>query len=105
MTPEDAARIDADQRRVNTEALLKSAAELGPTISKALAERSARRSIERIDAYILRKEQPAHPVPLIRKQLPPSAFPLDALGPTLGPAAAAIAEIVQVPPALAGNSV
>jgi len=45
------------------------------------------------------------PTPLVRATPPPERFPLDALGPILGPAARAIAEIVQVPDALAANSV
>jgi hypothetical protein len=44
------------------------------------------------------------PTPLVRETPPPEPFPLDALGPILAPAARAIAEIVQVPGALAGNS-
>lgn len=45
------------------------------------------------------------PTPLVRPLAPPEPFPLDALGPVLAPAARAIAEIVQVPDALAANSV
>ena len=45
------------------------------------------------------------PTPLVRTTPPPEPFPLDALGPILAPAARSIAEIVQVPEALAGNSV
>ena len=45
------------------------------------------------------------PTPLVRATPPPEPFPLDALGPILAPAARAIAEVVQVPEALAGNSV
>jgi putative DNA primase/helicase len=45
------------------------------------------------------------PTPLTREIARPSPYPIDALGPVLGPAARAIAEIVQVPTALAGNSV
>jgi len=45
------------------------------------------------------------PTPLVRETPAPEPFPLDALGPILAPAARAIAELVQVPEALAGNSV
>ena len=45
------------------------------------------------------------PTPLIRPIPPPAPYPIDALGPILAPAARAIAEIVQVPEALAANSV
>lgn len=45
------------------------------------------------------------PTPLIRPTPPPAPYPMDALGPILAPAARAIAEIVQVPDALAANSV
>jgi hypothetical protein len=45
------------------------------------------------------------PTPLVRETPPPESFPLDALGPILAPAARGIAELVQVPGALAGNSV
>lgn len=47
----------------------------------------------------------ADPTPLIRPTPPPESYPVDALGPILGPAAHAIAEIVQVPEALAANTV
>jgi len=45
------------------------------------------------------------PVPLMKDVPPAAPFPLWALGPILAPAAKAIAEHVQVSPALAGNSV
>jgi len=45
------------------------------------------------------------PVPLTKEVPPAAPFPAFALGPILGPAAEAIAEHVQVPLALAGNSV
>lgn len=45
------------------------------------------------------------PTPLIRPMPPPAPYPMDALGPILAPSARAIAEIVQVPDALAANSV
>ena len=45
------------------------------------------------------------PTPLVRPTPPPAPYPIEALGPILAPAARAIAEIVQVPEALAGNSV
>jgi hypothetical protein len=45
------------------------------------------------------------PIPLIPEQEPPLPYPLDALGELLGNAAQAIAEHVQVPEAMAGQSV
>ncbi len=45
------------------------------------------------------------PTPLIRSTPPAAPYPIDALGPILAPATRAIAEIVQVPAALASNSV
>jgi hypothetical protein len=45
------------------------------------------------------------PIPLIPEQEPPIPYPLDALGKLLGKAAQAIAEHVQVPEAMAGQSV
>jgi hypothetical protein len=45
------------------------------------------------------------PIPLVRPTPPAAAYPIDALGPVLAPAARAIADIVQVPEALAANSV
>jgi hypothetical protein len=45
------------------------------------------------------------PIPLVRAMPPAAAYPIDALGPVLGPAARAIGEIVQVPEALAANTV
>jgi hypothetical protein len=45
------------------------------------------------------------PIPLVRPMPPAATYPVDALGPVLAPAARAIAEIVQVPAALAANSV
>lgn len=45
------------------------------------------------------------PTPLVRPLPPAAAYPIDALGPILSPAAQAIVEIVQVPPAIAGNAV
>ena len=47
----------------------------------------------------------SQPTPLIRPLPPPGAYPVDALGPILAPAARAIMESVQVPDALAANSV
>jgi hypothetical protein len=46
-----------------------------------------------------------NPTPLVRPIAAPEEYPLDALGPILGPAAHALAEIVQVPGALAANCV
>ena len=46
----------------------------------------------------------SQPMPLVRSVPPPAPYPIDALGPILAPAARAIAEQVQVPEALAGNS-
>ena len=45
------------------------------------------------------------PIPLIPEQEPPIPYPLDALGELLGNAARAVAEYVQVPEAMAGQSV
>lgn len=47
----------------------------------------------------------SEPVPLTRSIPQPEPFPMTALGPILGPAAAALVELVQVPDALAANSV
>ncbi|HXR18712.1 MAG TPA: YfjI family protein [Steroidobacteraceae bacterium] len=54
-----------------------------------------------------RKSQPSQsqPIPLVRNVPPAASYPTDALGPILAPAARAIAELVQVPEALAGNSI
>jgi len=43
-------------------------------------------------------------MPLVRPVQPPAPYPIEALGPVIAPAARAIAELVQVPEALAGNS-
>jgi len=45
------------------------------------------------------------PTPLVQPIEPAPEYPLEALGPVLAPAASAIAEMVQVPKALAANSV
>jgi Protein of unknown function (DUF3987) len=45
------------------------------------------------------------PRPLIRELPPPDPFPIDALGDLLGPAAIAIRQRVQCPPAICGQSV
>jgi hypothetical protein len=45
------------------------------------------------------------PTPLVRPVPPAAPYPVDALGPILAPAARAVAEIVQVPDALAANTV
>lgn len=45
------------------------------------------------------------PTPLVRPLKAATAYPIDALGPILGPAAHALTEIVQVPDALAANTV
>jgi uncharacterized protein DUF3987/primase/DNA polymerase family protein len=50
-------------------------------------------------------EHTEEPIPLIPEQEPPLPYPLDALGEVLGNAAQAIAEYVQVPKAMAGQSV
>lgn len=47
----------------------------------------------------------ANPTPLVRPIAAPAKYPIDALGPVLAPAARAIAEIVQVPEALAAGCV
>ncbi len=47
----------------------------------------------------------AGPTPLLRPIPPPDPFPVDALGAILGPAARAIAEVVQCPAALAAGCV
>jgi hypothetical protein len=47
----------------------------------------------------------AEPTPLVHAIPPPELYPLDALGPILAPAARAIAELVQVPAALAANTI
>jgi hypothetical protein len=49
--------------------------------------------------------QASQPVPLVRPIPSAQEFPIEALGPILAPAAKAIAQLVQVPLALAGNSV
>jgi hypothetical protein len=51
------------------------------------------------------KAQDSQPIPLVRPVAAPAPYPIDALGPILAPAAKAIAQLVQVPEALAGNSV
>jgi hypothetical protein len=48
---------------------------------------------------------PPEPTPLVPPVMPAVPFPTDALGPVLAPAARAIEEIVQVPAALAANTV
>lgn len=48
---------------------------------------------------------PGEIIPLMREAEKPEAFPIDALGPVLAPVAKAIASAVQVPDALAGQSV
>ena len=45
------------------------------------------------------------PLPLVPPTAPPAEYPVDALGSILGPAARAIARLVQAPAAMAGNSV
>lgn len=50
-------------------------------------------------------EQPPEPTPLVRPVPLPAPYPVDALGAVLAPAARAIMEIVQVPAALAANTV
>ena len=79
--------------------------------------RSAEREPERLRRMIeggeladiiksaIRKASQSEPVPLMRELPPAAPYPVEALGPILGPAAQAIAEIVQVPLSLAGNSV
>jgi len=57
-----------------------------------------------VDSAVKKASQP-EPVPLVNPLPPAAEYPVEALGPILGPAAQAIAEIVQVPLALAGNSV
>jgi putative DNA primase/helicase len=64
---------------------------IGAVAGPATAAQSLRRALD--------------PTPLIRPLSPPAPYPVDALGPILGPAARAIAEIVQVPEALAGGCV
>lgn len=48
---------------------------------------------------------PPEPMPLMREQPPGAIYPVEALGPVLGPAAKAIAECVQAPAEVAGQSV
>lgn len=59
----------------------------------------------RADGGIDTDEDWPEPTPLVRPTQPAPEFPIDSLGAVLGAAARAIAETVQVPPALAANSV
>lgn len=61
--------------------------------------------VDRIVESAVAKARQTEPVPLVNPIPPAEPYPVEALGPILGPAAQAIAEIVQVPLALAGNSV
>jgi hypothetical protein len=58
---------------------------------------SSKEGLERTTAF--------EPIPLIAELAAPAAFPVEALGPCLGPAAEAIAKKVQTPVALAAQSV
>jgi hypothetical protein len=72
-----------------------------------LAQKLDRFSVsELIDSQRSQKSQlsQSQPMPLVRSVSPPAPYPIDALGPILAPAARAISEQVQVPEALAGNS-
>jgi hypothetical protein len=51
------------------------------------------------------EQRPEPPRPLIRESSPADPFPVDALGPILGPAAAGIHERVQCPLAISAQSV
>src|SRR5688572_33475243 len=59
-----------------------------------------------LDAALQEIERPKwEPEPLRRPLVPPSPYPLDALGPVLSAAAKRIHEVVQAPAALCGQSV
>ncbi|PSW02560.1 YfjI family protein [Photobacterium lipolyticum] len=57
------------------------------------------------DVIAIKPEQDLQPLPLIPEAIKSEPYPLDALGAVLGNAAKIIAEGIQVPPAMAGNSV
>jgi len=61
--------------------------------------------LDRIIESAIRKAAQTEPVPLVNPIPPAEPYPVEALGPVLGPAAQAISDLVQVPLALAGNSV
>src|SRR5690625_1220116 len=56
-------------------------------------------------AHENRQSMPVEPEPLRRPMPPAAEYPMDALGPILGPAARAIHEAVQAPAAMCGTSV
>ena len=51
------------------------------------------------------KEDTIIPMPLQRPLSPPKPFPIDALGEILGPAVTKIAEIIQAPLGICGQSI
>jgi Protein of unknown function (DUF3987) len=88
LSPAERARIGTSQLEANGRAITLSAIE--------------RRASEGSQMSQLSQSQP---VPLIRPTEPAAPYPIDALGPILGPAARAIMEHVQVPDALAAHAV
>lgn len=109
LTPERVAEISREQRELNEAAVLKHAQEARMTVPlnrrprEIYLDRHPPSDSVTVDGS--RNYLPLHPIPLLRPVEPASEYPIAALGPVLGPAAQALVELVQVPAALAGNSV
>ena len=102
---EERARIEADQCRINAEAIAKGAAE--NPIRHTGAERAQQRRDSRRNEGTAGTNEDSlpEPEPLRRPLLPADPYPVDALGPILSPAARRIHEVVQAPVALCGQSI
>jgi Protein of unknown function (DUF3987) len=89
LSTDERERIRADQTETNRNA-----------IKLAAIEQAGSRA----NGHLASQLSQSQPMPLVRSVQPPAPYPIDALGPVLAPAARAIADQVQVPEALAGNS-
>lgn len=102
-------RISLDAQQIKGVLLIENARRCSPPLDEKEVEQIANSVARYEPAEALAGVSPDSPcrppTPLVREVPPAAPYPLDALGEVLAPAARAIAEIVQVPDALAANSV
>ena len=99
-------RINLDAQQIKSVLLIENAKRCSPPLEEKEVEQIAASVARYEPAESLSPDSPCRqPTPLVREIPAAAPYPIDALGEVLAPAARAIAEIVQVPEAMAANSV